>query len=91
MIELTVDGTADPEAVRTVLIDIARDNDAILSLPSPQVRFINLTASAMTFDLYCFVADVESMVRTKSDLYLARSLDMIFFQKSYSFFFRYFF
>ena len=69
MIELTVDGTADPEKVREALIDIARDNDAILSLPSPQVRFTNLTASAMTFDLYCFVADVESMVRTKSDLY----------------------
>ena len=69
MIELSVDGTADPEKVREVLIDIARDNDAILSLPSPQVRFINLTATAMTFDLYCFVADVESMVRTKSDLY----------------------
>ncbi len=69
MIELTVDGTADPEKVRETLIDIARDNEGILSLPSPQVRFINLTASAMTFDLYCFVADVEAMVRTKSDLY----------------------
>ena len=69
MIELTVDGTADPDKVREVLIDIARDNESILALPSPQVRFINLTASAMTFDLYCFVADVEAMVRTKSDLY----------------------
>ena len=69
MIELTVDGTADPEKVRETLIDIAREHDGVLSLPSPQVRFINLTASAMTFDLYCFVADVEAMVRTKSDLY----------------------
>ncbi len=69
MIELTVDGTADPDKVRETLIEIARNSDGILSLPSPQVRFINLTASAMTFDLYCFVADVEAMVRTKSDLY----------------------
>ena len=43
----------------------------MLSLPSPQVRFINLTASAMTFDLFCFVSDVEAMTRTKSDLYFA--------------------
>ena len=69
MIELTVDGTADPEKVREALIDIARNNEGVLSLPSPQVRFINMTASALTFDLYCFVADVEAMVRTKSDLY----------------------
>ena len=68
-IELTVHATADPEKVREVLIDIARDNDAILSLPSPQVRFTSLTSSAMTFELFCFVADVESMARTKSDLY----------------------
>ena len=68
-IEVVVDGTADPAKVREALIDIARDNEAILSLPSPQVRFTNLTASAMTFDLFCFVGDVESMVRTKSDLY----------------------
>jgi small-conductance mechanosensitive channel len=68
-IALTVDGTADPEKVREVLIEIARENDGVLSLPSPQVRFTNLTASSLSFDLYCFVADVESMVRTKSDLY----------------------
>ncbi len=70
-IELSVHASADPEKVREVLIDLARDNEAVLSLPSPQVRFTNLTAGAMTFDLFCFVADVEAMVRTKSDLYFA--------------------
>lgn len=68
-IEVTVHASADAERVREVLIDIARDNEAVLSLPSPQVRFTNLTAAAMTFDLLCFVADVENMARTKSDLY----------------------
>ena len=68
-IEITVHASADPEKVRQVLIDIARGNEAVVSLPSPQVRFTNLTAGAMTFDLFCFVADVENMVRTKSDLY----------------------
>ncbi len=68
-IELTVHATADPEKVRDVLLAITGDNEAVLSLPSPSVRFTNLTASAMTFDLYCYVADVEASARTKSDLY----------------------
>ena len=68
-IEVTAHITADADKVREVLIDIARDNEAILSLPSPQVRFTNLSSSSMTFDLFCFVGDVESMARTRSDLY----------------------
>ena len=68
-IEVSVHITADPEKVREVLVDIARANESVVSLPSPQVRFINLTSTAMTFDLFCFVADVESGMRTKSDLY----------------------
>ncbi len=68
-IELNVHASADPEKVREVLLAITSDDEAVLSLPSPQVRFINLTASAMTFDLFCYVADVESSARTKSDLY----------------------
>ena len=55
--------------MRETLIDIARDNEAVTSFPAPQVRFTDLKAAAMTFELYCFVGDVESMVRTKSDLY----------------------
>ena len=68
-IEVTAHITADADKVRDVLIDIARDNEAVLSLPSPQVRFITLTSSAMTFNLFCFVGDVENSLRTKSDLY----------------------
>jgi small-conductance mechanosensitive channel len=68
-IDLTVHASADPEKVREVLLDIARENEGIVSLPSPQVRFTDLTATAMSFSLFCFVADVESMARTKSDLY----------------------
>lgn len=68
-IDLTVNSMSDPEKVREVLIDIARDNDDVVSLPSPQVRFTELTAAAMNFSLFCFVSDVENMARTKSDLY----------------------
>ena len=68
-IELTVHASADPEKVREVLLDITRDNEDVVSLPSPQVRFTALTGSAMTFDLFCYVSDVVGMARTKSDLY----------------------
>ena len=68
-IELTVHASADPEKVREVLLDITRDNEDVVSLPSPQVRFTSLTGSAMTFDLFCYVSDVETIARTKSDLY----------------------
>lgn len=68
-IDVSVNAASDPEKVREVLLEIARDNEDVLSLPSPQVRFTDLTASTMTFNLFCFVADVESMARTKSDLY----------------------
>ena len=68
-IEVTVHSTADPEKVRETLIDIARDNDTVSSFPAPQVRFTDLKAGAMTFELFCFVSDVENMARTKSDLY----------------------
>ncbi|MDR3462439.1 MAG: DUF3772 domain-containing protein, partial [Beijerinckiaceae bacterium] len=69
MIEVTVDRSASPESVREVLLDIARNQDGVLAIPCAQVRFINLTATAMSFDLYCFVADVDAMLRIKSDLY----------------------
>ena len=68
-IEVTVHASADPEKVRETLIAIARDNEAVTSFPAPQVRFTDLKAAAMTFELFCFVNDVETMLRTKSDLY----------------------
>ena len=68
-IEVTVHSSADPEKVRETLVDIARDNDSVSSFPAPQVRFTDLKAGAMTFELFCFVSDVESIARTKSDLY----------------------
>jgi len=68
-IEVTVHSSADPEKVRETLIEIARDDDAVLSFPSPQVRFNDLKAASATFELFCFVGDVEAIARTRSDLY----------------------
>ena len=54
-----------------MLLAICAENEAVLTLPAPAVRFTNLTASAMTFDLFCFIADIEAGMRVKSDLYFA--------------------
>ena len=70
-IELNVHASADPEKVREVLVAICADNEMVLTLPSPSVRFVNLTGTAMTFSLFCFIADVEAGMRVKSDLYFA--------------------
>ncbi|MCX8254858.1 MscS Mechanosensitive ion channel [Beijerinckiaceae bacterium RH AL1] len=68
-IEITVHSSADPEKVRETLIELARDNDSVSKFPAPQVRFTDLKAGSMTFELYCFVPDVDNIARTKSDLY----------------------
>ena len=60
--------TADPEAVRAMLIGTAKAHDLVLGIPSPQVFFTSLTDTGMKFDLVCFVEDVEGAIRVTSDL-----------------------
>jgi small-conductance mechanosensitive channel len=67
-IDITSGSLADPEHVRETLIEIARAHEGVLSLPAPQVRFIELTPANFKFELLCFVADVETSLRIKSDL-----------------------
>ena len=60
--------SADPEEVRTALIGTAKAHEQVLSIPTPQVLFTGLTESNMTFDLVCFIEDVEARSRVTSDL-----------------------
>jgi potassium-dependent mechanosensitive channel len=71
VIPLTVVASADPEKVREVLVAIAKANSLILPMPSPQVLFTGLSASALNFELRAFVGDVETLYRVKSDLHFA--------------------
>ena len=70
-IDVTVQHGSDPDRVRDALLDIARENDAITRLPTPTVLFTGIAASGLTFELVCFVADVETSNRAKSDLHFA--------------------
>ncbi len=60
--------SADPEEVRTALIGTAKAHEQVLSIPTPQVLFTGLTEANMTFDLICFIEDVEGRARVTSDL-----------------------
>ena len=60
--------SADPEEVRTALIGTAKAHEQVLSIPTPQVLFTGLTEISMTFDLICFIEDVEGRARVTSDL-----------------------
>ncbi len=69
VIPITVAGSADPEKVREVLFSLAKAHELVLKFPAPQILFTSMSASALTFELGAFVADVESAVRVRSDLH----------------------
>jgi len=70
-IPVAVNLEADPEHVRTVLIDVAKQHEMVEKLPAPNVMFIAMTESLLKFELICFVGDVEKAGRVKSDLHFA--------------------
>ena len=58
----------NPETIRALLIKAAKAHDLVVAIPTPQVFFTQLTDAGMTFELVCFVEDVESSPRVTSDL-----------------------
>ncbi|MDX7952769.1 DUF3772 domain-containing protein [Lichenihabitans sp. Uapishka_5] len=68
LLPITVGLAAKPEEMRDMLIGIAKDHDRVLKIPSPNVLFASYAGDQMTFNLICFVDDVEAGKRTTSDL-----------------------
>src|ERR1700730_14343617 len=68
VIPITVAGTANPEKVRQVLLEIARSHELILKMPAPRVLLARISASELNFELHTFIGDVETAIRVKSDL-----------------------
>ncbi len=58
---------ADPEQVRGILLDIARAHPDVLAYPEPRVYFMDFADSALTFNLYAFLNDVNNSLNVKSD------------------------
>ncbi|WP_374548093.1 mechanosensitive ion channel family protein, partial [Rhodoblastus sp.] len=61
----------DPEKVREILVDVAKSHDEVVGIPAPLVLFTDFNASALNFELICFVENVERAARVKSDLLYA--------------------
>ena len=70
-IELKVQFGSDPEKVRDALIATAKENENVTRMPAPSVLFTDIAAGGLSFELVCFVNDVETAARTKSDLHFA--------------------
>ncbi len=58
---------SDPDKVRKILTDVAKDNKEVLKDPVPRVYFVRLGDSSMDFELRCFV-DVDFVLPVKSEL-----------------------
>jgi small-conductance mechanosensitive channel len=68
-IPISLNHPADPEKVKDILLEAAQTHDLIIAEPAPQVYLTSITQTALNFDLFAFVEDVETIGRVKSDLY----------------------
>jgi potassium-dependent mechanosensitive channel len=62
---------SDVEQVRDLMIDAAKAQDQVLAIPAPSVLFAEFGDWALKFNLICFVEDIETAERTRSDLHFA--------------------
>ena len=68
IIALNVRFESDPDAVREILIGVARAQDLVLKIPAPLVLFQDFADWALKFELICFIDDVEMAGKVKSEM-----------------------
>ncbi|MCP8940533.1 DUF3772 domain-containing protein [Alsobacter sp. SYSU M60028] len=61
----------DPDKVAGALRDVASANPDVLEDPPPRVLFKGIGEGSMSFDLVCFVGEVDTAARVTSDLTFA--------------------
>jgi potassium efflux system protein len=67
-IPIDTDASADPEKVRSMLYEIVKSHEIVLETPEPYISFAGFDSSKLHFEVFCFVADVATLVAAKSDL-----------------------
>ncbi|WP_019446982.1 DUF3772 domain-containing protein [Cupriavidus sp. BIS7] len=67
-LHLTFPLNTDPEAVRDLLLDVYRENEAILDIPAPSVTFSQLAPNGITLSVTGYVNSPRIAGGTKSDL-----------------------
>jgi len=68
-IAVTLSTAVDPEQVREIMTGAAKAHEQIAKIPAPTTLFTAIDLAGLKFDLICFVDDVETSGRVKSDLH----------------------
>jgi potassium-dependent mechanosensitive channel len=71
ILKIGVDYASDPEEVRDLLLECAREHPQVVDVPPPRAMLLNFGDSALEFELRCVVADFDRSLLVKSDLYFA--------------------
>ena len=67
-IPFAVNMSENPEQIRDTLIGCANAHELVLKIPAPTVFFVAMADNVLKFELICFIGDVETSARVKSDL-----------------------
>ena len=67
-VTMVLGNETDTEAARDLLVASARAHESVLRIPAPAVVFAAIGPSSSTLDLFCYVDDVETSARIRSDL-----------------------
>ena len=59
---------ADPEKVKEILLEIARDHPKVLLNPEPFIVFQGFGASSMDFEIRAILRDVNYVLTTRSEM-----------------------
>ncbi len=62
---------SDPEQVREILLQCAKEHKGVLGRPEPVVFFMDFGASSLDFQLRCFLPDINYSLSTQSELRFA--------------------
>ncbi len=71
IVTIPVPRDSDSDVVATVMRSAAQENPDVLEDPAPRVLFKRITETALTFDLICFVGEVDMGARVSSELTFA--------------------
>jgi small-conductance mechanosensitive channel len=70
-VPIGVSYSADPEEVKQILLQCARQNNSVLSRPAPNVIFKNFGESSLDFELRVFIRDIDYVFNVASELRFA--------------------
>ncbi len=68
IIPIGVSYDSDPEQVKEILLQVAKDSDFVNSVPEPKVLFMNFGDSSLDFELRCYINNINTATTSKSNL-----------------------